>query len=358
MVASGDARLDPGRSLMRVAKGPPTTSDPGAAADARATASPPADGPPYVSVIVRVTERPVPLDEIYGEYAPAIAELDGGFEFVFALEPRSRPLADALRPLIERGEPIRIVEAPRGLGEANVLCFAADRSDADVILTLPAYHRVEPRAMPSLVREIAAGADLAVARRWPRADGWLSRVRSHVFNRTLRRLVGHTTSDVACGVAAMRRSVLEGTPLYGDFFRFLPVLAAREGFAVHEVDAPQHPGDLRTRLYRPGIYVRRLIDILGLVFLVRFTEKPLRFFGLVGGGLSVAGLALLLILFVQRVFFRQPLADRPIVLVAIIAFTLGVQALALGLIGEMIVHLHASRGRRYRILEDDDPEGS
>lgn len=312
---------------------------------------------PYVSVIVRVTERPAPLDEIFREVAPALRGLEGGFEFLFAIEPWARSLTGALQPLVEDGEPIRVVEARRGLGEANVLRFAAAQAEADVILTLPAYHRVDPSAMPALIDEVVAGADLAVARRWPRSDGWLSRMRSRVFNWMLQRLVGQVTHDVACGVAALRRAVLEDTPLYGDFFRFLPVLAAREGFAVRELDAAQHPADRATRLYRPGTYIRRLIDILGLVFLVRFTEKPLRFFGLIGGTLAAFGAAGLIVLFVQRMFGGQALADRPVLLVAIIAFTLGVQAIALGLIGEMIVHLHASRGVRYRLLEDQEEDG-
>jgi len=311
---------------------------------------------PAVSVIVRVTERPLPLDAIYREYAPAMRGLERDFEFIFAIEPWGRSLAEGLRSLIEEGEPIRVVEARRGHGEANVLRVAAEQAAADVILTLPAYHRVVAEAMPDLVREVTAGADLAVARRWPRGDGWLSRMRSRVFNWSLRRLVGHTTSDVACGVAAMRRRVLEDTPLYGDFFRFLPILAAREGFVVREVDAPQHPADLATRLYRPGIYLRRLIDVLGLVFLVRFTEKPLRFFGLVGGVLAAFGGLGLVALFLQRIIQGRALADRPILLVAIIAFTLGVQAIALGLIGEMIVHLHASRRVRYRLRDEDREE--
>jgi len=305
-------------------------------------------------VIVRVTERPIPLDEIYREYGPALRALDRDLTFIFAIEPWARGLAIPVRALAEAGEPVRVVETTRGVGEANLLRYAAQQCGGDVILTIPAYHRVEPVALPALVREIDRGSDLAVARRWPRTDSWWSRCRSRVFNSILRRLVGHTTSDVACGVEAMRKTVLEETPLYGDFFRFLPVLAVRAGFKVTEVDAPQHVDDRRARVHGLGTYVRRLIDILGLFFLVRFTEKPLRFFGLIGGTLAVGGGALLAVLFVQRFFAGISLANRPVLLVAIIALTLGVQAIALGLIGEMIVHLHATPVRRYRVLDSDD----
>ncbi len=331
------------------------------AATRPATVAGPADRPerervPGVTVIVRVTERPIALDEIYREYAGVVLEYDPSAEFVFAVQPWARELTEPLASLIDRGEPIRIVESIGGLGEANLLRDAAADSSSDVIVTMPCHHRVEASALPVLIDAVGEGADFAVARRWPRADSWISRLRTRVFNGILRRLVGQTISDIGSGVQAMRRRVLEETPLYGDFFRFLPVLAIREGFTVVEVDAAQHPEDLSTRIYRPGTYVRRLIDVFGLFFLVRFTEKPLRFFGLVGGTLSLVGGVMLVVLLVQRVAFGQPLADRPILLVAIIAFTLGVQAIALGLIGEMIVNLHASRDRRYRILEPEEDD--
>jgi hypothetical protein len=224
------------------------------------------------------------------------------------------------------------------------------------MITVPSSRRVVASELPKLLAALHDGAELVVARRWPRSDGWLSRIQTRAFNAILRRLVGPTVTDIGSGVQGMARRVLEETPLYGDFFRFLPVLASREGFTVVEVDMAQHADDKSRRRHRPGTYVRRMIDVLGLAFLVRFTEKPLRFFGLVGGSVAFWGGVILVVLFVQRLFYDQALADRPLLLVGIVALTLGVQAIALGLIGEMIVNLHASRDRRYRLArpEADD----
>lgn len=149
----------------------------------------------------------------------------------------------------------------------------------------------------------------------------------------------------------MRREVLSEIPLYGDFFRFLPVLAIREGYQVEEIDAPQHSSDVKTRVYSPGIYLRRLIDVFGLFFLARFTYKPLRFFGMIGGTLVVFGGLVLVVLFLQRLA-GEPLAGRPLLLLGVLMFTLGVQAIALGLIGEIIVHFNAPARSPYRVKAD------
>ena len=101
-------------------------------------------------------------------------------------------------------------------------------------------------------------------------------------------------------------------------------------------------------MYGPGTYLRRLIDVLGLYFLVRFTEKPLRFFGLVGSAVSLTGAALLLLLLIQRLQGKG-LADRPLLLLAVLLVVLGVQATALGLVGEIIVHFSVLHRRSYRL---------
>jgi hypothetical protein len=149
----------------------------------------------------------------------------------------------------------------------------------------------------------------------------------------------------------MRVGVLEDVPLYGDFSRFLPVLAEREGFRVEELPAEQHERDAEPRVYAPGVYVRRLIDLLGLFFLTRFTYKPLRFFGLVGSLLGGAGAVILATVFVQRMQ-GQALADRPMLVLGVLLATLGVQAVALGLVGEIIVHFNVPERPGYRVVED------
>jgi hypothetical protein len=119
---------------------------------------------------------------------------------------------------------------------------------------------------------------------------------------------------------------------------------------VDEVDVPQHPNDARTRIYSPGVYVRRLLDIAAFFFLAKFTEKPLRFFGLVGTVFFGLGAVVSLVLLVQRLE-GQGIANRPLLLLAVLLVALGVQLMGLGLVGEIIVHLRSPHRRAYRVRE-------
>lgn len=310
-----------------------------------------------LAVVVPVSERPHDLADLYREFSGALRDEGMEHEFVFVAEPYHHDLLEELEPLRTVGEPIRLVRSGQVVGEATLLKMAAEETGAPIILTLPPYYRVEAEALPRLVRAVKGEADLALARRHPRHDSWINRLQTRVFHWILGRLAGGDLSDIACGVRAMRREVLDNVPLYGDFFRFFPVLAQREGYRVVEIDAPQHARDGETRVYAPGIYLRRAIDLLGVVFLTRFTWKPLRFFGLVGSGFALVGGAILAVLFVQRIG-GEGIADRPLLLLGVLLVTLGVQAVALGLVGEIVVHLNAPDRRRYRTREAEESAGS
>jgi hypothetical protein len=306
-----------------------------------------------VSVIVLVTERPGPLDALYLEYSPAIRATGLGFEFLFAVEPWNRHLTESLDDLVDSGEPIQILQASRTMGEASLLKEAAPLCRGETVLTIPAYHRVQADSLPGIIQAVERGADLAMARRWPRQDNWVNRMQNRVFHWLVAGVGKHKSHDTACGVRALRRDLLNDMPLYGDFFRFLPVLAAQDGYEVTEVACQQHPQDVKTRVYGPATYLRRLIDLLGLFFLARFTYKPLRFFGFFGTSLALPGVVILVVLLIMRLG-GEPIGGRPLLLLGVLLLTLGVQAIALGLVGEMIVHLHTHAGRRYRTLEDEE----
>ena len=307
-----------------------------------------------ISVLVPVVERPAPLDQLYWEFSPPLRATGRSFEFVFLSPPWCRDLTDPLHAIAAQGEPVRLIEVAHSSGETALLRAGAASSLGRVVVTLPAYRQVEASVLPALIERVQAGADLAVAYRWPRGDSLVNRFQNWLLHFLMRPVAASRLHDVASGIRAMRPEVLREVPLYGDFVRFLPLLAHREGFTVEEVQARVHPLAMRARIYSPGVYLRRLIDVLGLVFLLKFTEKPLRFFGLMGLAVGALGGVILVDVLIAKLH-GEAIADRPIMLLGVLLVSLGAQAIALGLIGEMIVHLTAPRFRRYRVRPAGEP---
>jgi hypothetical protein len=304
-----------------------------------------------VSVVVPVTERPEPLAALFEEYSEPLKAAGYSFEFIFATIPIHAPMLEGLRDLAAQGAPVRVLEFGHSVGEASILKVAAGHCRGRTMITLPAYRQVDSAALVPLISR-AEEADLVVAWRWPRTDARINRFQNNFLHFLVGGLAGGRLHDVACGVRAMKPELIQNVRLYGDVFRFLPLLARREGYIVEEVRSTIHPTALKPRTYPAGTYLRRLLDVMGLFFLLRFTDKPLRFFGLLGGSLAAGGSIILFTMFLTKVL-GAGIATRPVLLFGVLLLVLGVQAIALGLIGEMIVHLNASRRANYRFRGDN-----
>jgi glycosyltransferase involved in cell wall biosynthesis len=303
----------------------------------------------FVSVIVPVVEGVDDLTELYRSFSAALTAHGNEHEFVFVFDGGYAPPPE-LASLSHERPNLKLLRFARTFGETSALKLGIERSRGDLLLTLPAYFQVQAEGVGPLLDALTDQIDLVVASRSPRIDSWFNRLQSAVFNRMISGATDRPFHDSACGVRLMRRSAAEGLPLYGDLHRFIPALAMREGYQVVEVAVPQHPSNAGTRVYGPATYALRLLDIAAFFFLAKFTEKPLRFFGLVGSVFFAAGTVTSLVLLVNRLQ-GQAIANRPLLLLAVLCLALGVQLMGLGLVGEIIVHLRAPHRRAYRVRE-------
>lgn len=287
---------------------------------------------------------------LYADYKAGLEALGLTYEVVVVLDgPRPELAADIQRLLASRDR-VSVISLTKRFGEATALVAGFQRASGRIILTLPAYYQVRGNEIPKLVRALGV-ADLAVGRRWPRAGSRFEALRRDAFHRMLASITGQRFHDLGCSVRAMKRRVLEEINLYGDQHRFLPVLASTIGFKVLEVELHQSPLDRYDGGYPAREYIRRALDICTVFFLVRFTKKPLRFFGMVGVSTFLVGAALVTWLVIDRLVFRQPLADRPALLLSSLLVVLGMQLFALGLLGELIIFTHARDIKDYQIEE-------
>jgi glycosyltransferase involved in cell wall biosynthesis len=302
-----------------------------------------------VSVIVPVVKRHGRIDELYSEYKAALAPLGLDHEFLFVVDGPLPGVFETLERLQKQGEALTIIGLTREFGESTALMAGFERSTGDIILTLPGYSQIDAVAGIPRLLEGLDSADMVVGHRWPRAGGLFERLRRDAFHGLVSSVTKQKLRDLGCNARALRRRVLEEISLYGDQHRFLPVLADRQGFRTLEVDVPQSPQDRFEGVYRPREYAHRVLDIFTVFFLVRFTKKPLRFFGMLGASLFGIALLLVTILVVQRLFFDMALADRPALLLSSLLLVVGLQLFALGLLGEIVIFTHARHLKDYQI---------
>lgn len=307
--------------------------------------------PPEISVLVPIVERHDDLRDLHRALVPEIEKLGRSHEFLYLV---SGEFGAAFEQAVElhHADPkrVRVLRFARPVSEAAALATGFERARGELAVTLPSYFDADLAGLEALVAAVDEGADLAFAGRTDRRDGLLKRVQSRGFNRLASWATGTHFSDVASGTRAIRREIMGEVPLYGDFHRFLPVLADRHGFAVREVPVAQDTRSRAPRVYRPRTYLWRGLDILSMFFLSHFTRRPLRLFGAVGSLFGALGALILAVVGIQRIA-GEALAGRPILILGTLLVGLGVQAFTIGLLGELLLFFHARDVRDYRIAE-------
>jgi len=290
-----------------------------------------------VSVVVPISERHDNLNVLYKIYADELEKLGKSFEFIFVID-GNFPVAFAdLNTLLNEGNPVKIIKFPKVFGESTALEEGFRRAKGNTILTLASYIQIEPRDLEKIFSAYNGGNDLIITRRYPRKDPWINRVQSKIYHYIVRKLTDTDFQDITSGMRLINRKILSEFVLYGDLHRFIPIFAVQKGINVREVNVTQRKEDTQVRIIKPGAYLRRLLDILTLFFLVKFTKRPLRFFGLIGVSLFLPGFMITFYLGFLRLINQIALYDRTLLLLGILLMVFGIQIFSVGLVGELII---------------------
>lgn len=304
-----------------------------------------------ISVIVPVVERHGNLEELFLEYSKQFNSFTKKYEFLFVVDGAFDEAYKDLKKLKEKHANITIIKFAKNFHESIALMAGIEQSRGKLIFTLSSYFQVDVTVINSIMAELEKGYDLVITQRYPRQDNLFNRVQTFMFHAIVQWMTGCRFKDIACGIRGMKRDVALSLNLIGDMHRFIPIIAFQKGYKIKEVRSPQRKEERKLRLFGPGVYLRRLIDILSLFFLVKFTRKPLRFFGVIGLTMSLFGGAICFTLILMRIISGYMLSDKPMFLVAMVLFVLGIQTISLGLIGELIIFVNAREQKEYTIEE-------
>lgn len=304
---------------------------------------------PAVSAVIVVDEA-ARLPAAHAELASRLDALGRPWEVLYLVVPTRQREAAAQARALGAADPgrVRVLEFQHAVGPSAMLRAGASLANAECLLTLPAVPEVDLDVLRDLLAAHDSGADVVVAARSAGRTGRSALVQSRLFNRLVSWAAGTQLRDVASGTRAVRRTVFELVPVYGDFHRYLPVLAHRLGFRVEEVSARPHAGSSRPRVHALRTYLWRALDVLSVLFLCRFTRTPLRLFGGTGAIFAVAGVGLLIEIGAERLA-GVPLGNRPLLVLAMLLIGLGVQSFTIGLLGELLLFVNAGNLRDYRI---------
>lgn len=296
-----------------------------------------------VSVVVPVFNERESIGPLIDELLPVLASLEMPTEVVLVDDGSTDGTRAILEVLVEHHPSVRAVFLRRNFGKGAALMAGFREATSEVIVTIDGDLQDDPAEIPRLIAGIDEGADLVSGWKAERRDPWSKRAASKVFNAVTARVSGLALRDLNCGFKAYRREVVESLALTGDLYRYIPVLAATEGFKVQEVAVNHRPRRFGKSKYGLERYVRGLLDLVTIVFIGRFRNRPMHLFGGLGLLFALAGTAISAYMAVLR-FMGQAIGTRPLLLLGVLLIVVGVQLVTIGLLSEMMQRNHLRRG--------------
>ena len=304
-----------------------------------------------VSVLVPVMDEAETVEELSARVAAVLEGLGKTFEIIFVDDGSRDGTPARVRRARERDPRVKLVRLRRNFGKAAALSAGFDHCLGRVIVTMDGDLQDDPDEIPRFLATLKE-QDLDLVSGWKRRrqDPLSKTLPSRLCNWVTRQLAQADLHDFNCGFKAYRREVLAEIAVYGELHRYIPVLASRRGFSVGEIQVAHHPRRHGVSKYGWDRLYKGLLDLITVLFITRYTRRPLHLFGSFGLLFLAAGLGINGYLAVIW-FGGQNLSNRPLLLLGILLMLLGIQVLTTGLIGEMITFKNFRRRDSYSIKE-------
>ena len=299
----------------------------------------------FVSVVIPVYNERESVRPLAQELLPVLRALGRRAEVLFVDDGSTDGTSEVLADLAAAEPEIAVVRLRRNFGKAAALMAGFREARGDAIVTIDGDLQDDPAEIPRLLAELESGADLVSGWKRERQDSWSKRAASRVFNGVTSRMSGVPLHDLNCGFKAYRAEVVRSLALTGDQYRYIPVLAANEGFRVRELAVNHRPRAFGSSKYGLERYLRGFLDLLTILFVGRFRQRPMHLFGGAGMLLIAAGVVICAYLAVLRLA-GEGIGDRPLLLLGVLMIVVGVQLFTIGLVSEMI--------QRYHLRPQDD----
>jgi glycosyltransferase involved in cell wall biosynthesis len=312
-----------------------------------------------LSVIIPFFNEARNISVVFAELVQTLQDSKLSWEILAIDDGSSDETFSLLKEEAKQRNHIKVVRLRKNFGQTAALSAGFDSAEGEVIITMDGDLQNDPKDIPALVAKIKEGYDIVSGWREKRKDPFFSRrLPSLIANKMISWVTGVKLHDYGCTLKAFKKEVAKHIRLYGEMHRFIPAIASWMGVTIAEIPVNHRARKFGRSKYGISRTIRVLLDLITVKFLLTYSTRPIHVFGLWGILSGLAGLGLACYLTVQRLFFAIPLANRPILLLAVLLIFIGIQFISMGLLGELQVRTyHESQGKPiYYIKEIVEPE--
>lgn len=293
-----------------------------------------------LSIVVPVYNEEENLPLLFKELDDFSKTISFSLEIIFVDDGSTDGSYNKLEEIRQEDKRVKIIAFTKNFGQSAAIDSGIKVASGDAVVTLDADLQNDPHDIPLLLSELSKGYDVVVGRRKNRQDPLEKRLFSFLANALRRKLTNEMIHDSGCTLRIYKKTVLRDLDLYGEMHRFIPAILSLKGYRITEV--PVHH---RKRLYGRSKYgiarlVKGFLDLLFVVFLLRYSSRPLHIFGGIGVVTFLLGFVLGLYLSFIKLFYAASLSNRPLLILSVLLMVLGTQFFVFGIMAELLIRIY------------------
>ena len=302
-----------------------------------------------ISVVIPVFNEEGSIKELYGQISTALKN-QKKYEIIFINDGSSDKSEKAIIDLSNADKRVKLISFYRNFGKSAALSEGFKYASGEIIITMDADLQDDPNEIPNLINKLDEGYDLVSGWKQKRYDPWTKTFPSKIFNFVTRVLTGVKIHDFNCGLKAYRSSVIKSIEVFGGRHRYIPALAGQMNFSVSEIVVNHRPRIYGETKYGGSRIFHGFFDLLTILFLNKYTQQPLHFFGSIGLATFIAGFFVELMVIYYKFVLLEPFSKHiALLLLGVILIIIGIQFFSIGLLGEIIARF--SQGKEDRIKD-------
>lgn len=294
--------------------------------------------PIMISVVVPLYNEEESLRSLFKELENELSRMKMSYEIIFVDDGSSDSSLEVLKSFEKKNKFVRIFSFRKNRGKSEALSYGFLKSRGEYIVTMDADLQDKPYEAKKLFNKLKEGYDHVSGWRKERKDTGFKIIFSKVFNVMLSNIFGLKIHDYNCGLKAYTQDAAKSLRLYGGLHRFIPLLLYQEGFKVTEVPISHNKRKYGKSKFGISKVWKDLPDMLTMIFLIKYSKRPLHFFGLIGFVFFSLGIGILSYLTIVKIFYGQGIGNRPVMFLGILLVISGFQVLLTGFLADLFIN--------------------
>ena len=301
-----------------------------------------------ISVIIPVYNEVESINELYKQLLKALQEFSR-FEIIFIDDGSSDGSVETIKKISELDNSINLIQFHRNYGKSAALAEGFKHAKGNYIVTMDADLQDDPKEISNLINKLEEGFDLVSGWKKDRKDPLSKRLPSKLFNFVTRLFTGVHIHDFNCGLKIYRKAVVKTLELYGGRHRYIPAMAGQKKFKVTEIIVNHRPRIYGETKYGGSRLFHGLFDLISILFLSKYTQSPMYFFGKIGLITFLSGIIIEIYVLYLKYSLGDPFAKHmALLMLGILIIVVGIQFFSIGLVGEMIANSNQDKESRVK----------